>query len=1215
MNGFKRRGYYLLLAAALWIAAAVLFAACSSPDGSLPVIAPRSIRVVMDNNYPPYAFLDSSGNLQGILVDQWKLWEQKTGIKVEIHAMDWGEALNRMAAGEFDVIDTIFYNESRAKIYDFSKPYATLPVPIFFHKNISGITGAESLKGFPVAVKSGDAAIEFLKSKGVDQILEFPSYEEIIKAAKEQRVIVFVVDQPPALYFLYKYGIQDQFQASEPLYSGQFHRAVRKGNSDLLKVVEQGFSRISKSEYAAIDRKWFGTSPVVSPEFWFYLGIGGGGLGFLILVLFIWNRSLQGTVERRTSEYKKAAEELSQSERKYRQLVDNLPGVVYRCAAGDRWQFQYISDMSEELTGFTPAELYAPEGKTLLDLFCPEERQSDKTAIIEQIRSKGSYVYDLRICRKDGKIRWVGNRGQAVLNGSGQILWIDGVLFDISERKQAEVELRRSEEEARSFSELLATLYQASIELSLAAEPDDLFRKAIELGVSRLGFDRMSIWILDESRPGYIHGTFGVDESGNLRDERSIVKYIGDNRVILGLASRKYPLNYTIEDDLYDASDQVVGTGEKAIAAIWDGNNVRGYLAIDNLLHRQPIDSNHRDVLVLYAQMVGHLDMMKRAEKELRLSREKALLQSERMSALTSISIELSRVPDTDALFRRAVELGTNRLGFDRMGIWLLDPDHLDRIHGTYGINETGEVRDERQRRLPFDPSSPSNQWIFSGDLLIFEENIDLMNDAQIKVGKGDRASVALWDGQQVRGFISVDNLVRHESIDQNQRAILVLFAQVVGHTFRLKNIEAELRGSEEAARRQSDRMTSLNSISIELSRAPDFDSLYEMAVRLGVERLGFDRMGIWLKDPKNPEQILGTFGIDEHGNLRDERQKRTSLDPKIESHRLILDENIQTYEENVELHDDQVQVVGRGDRAAAALWDGQEVSGFISVDNLRFRKPIDENQRTILFQFAQLVGHLARLKRVEADLRLLNTELERRVDERTAQLEMSNREMQSFSYSISHDLRAPLRALDGFSQILADEYGERLDVQAKHYLNRIRAASAHMAELIDALLKLSRISRSELNIAPINLTRMARQIAERLSASQPERSVDWVIQDRLTCRADPALMEVVLENLLGNAWKFTSHHPSARIEVGWAMKDGRMVYYVSDDGAGFDQSYADKLFGAFQRLHPASEFEGTGIGLAIVQRVIHRHGGEIWAEGAVDKGAAFYFTLPAQGG
>jgi len=252
----------------------------------------------------------------------------------------------------------------------------------------------------------------------------------------------------------------------------------------------------------------------------------------------------------------------------------------------------------------------------------------------------------------------------------------------------------------------------------------------------------------------------------------------------------------------------------------------------------------------------------------------------------------------------------------------------------------------------------------------------------------------------------------------------------------------------------------------------------------------------------------------------------------------------------------------------------------------------------------------ISELKRVYNQMRQLNDELEQRVQKRTAQLETANKDLESFAYSVSHDLRAPLRGMDGFSLALLEDYSERLDAQGRDYLKRIRATSQRMSQLIDDLLKLSRVTRSEIQLQKVNLSSMACTIEEELMYTQPQRQVVWQIADHLTATADAGLIHILLDNLMGNAFKFTSKVASARIELSSFDENGETVYWLRDNGAGFDMAYKDKLFGTFQRLHNASEFEGTGIGLALVQRVILRHGGRIWAESTPGKGATFYFTL-----
>ncbi len=248
----------------------------------------------------------------------------------------------------------------------------------------------------------------------------------------------------------------------------------------------------------------------------------------------------------------------------------------------------------------------------------------------------------------------------------------------------------------------------------------------------------------------------------------------------------------------------------------------------------------------------------------------------------------------------------------------------------------------------------------------------------------------------------------------------------------------------------------------------------------------------------------------------------------------------------------------------------------------------------------------ITRRKEYEEEIKELNEDLERRA----AQLEAVNKELEAFSYSVSHDLRAPLRGMDGFSQVLLEDYADRLDAAGKDHLRRIRESAQRMAELIDALLKLSGLTRSEMRYEAVDLSALARTIVAELQQRQPERQAEFVIPEGLVANGDEQLLRVVLENLLGNAWKFTGKETRARIEFAVTEHQGKPAYFVRDNGVGFDMTYVKKLFGPFQRLHGATEFPGIGIGLATVKRIIGRHGGVVWAEGTQGQGATFYFTL-----
>jgi len=387
---------------------------------------PESITVVMDDNYPPYAFRDANGNLQGILIDQWALWETKTGTQVEIVGMDWADALTLMEAGQYDVIDTVFQNQSRDQIFSFSDSYADINVSIYFSNQISGIVDVDSIRGFPVAVKAGDAAIEYLQARGVDTLIEYSSYEAIMAAMQNHEVVVAVIDKPPAEYYLHKFDLYNQVNSTDPLYTGQFHRAVLKGNEALLAYVESGFANITKMEYNLIDRKWYGTTHI-DDRLILWAGAIASACLFVLVVVLGANRVLSRRVQERTKA-------LRASELKFRSIFET---AAIGISTSDRnGHFLSANPALLKMLGYSLNEYLRLSIKTISH---PDDVGKHDDFFKEMWEGKReSYTFEKRDRHKDGHYIWGRVTASIVRNSEGTPLFGMAMFDDITETKNAE---------------------------------------------------------------------------------------------------------------------------------------------------------------------------------------------------------------------------------------------------------------------------------------------------------------------------------------------------------------------------------------------------------------------------------------------------------------------------------------------------------------------------------------------------------------------------------------------------------------------------------------------------------------------------------------------------------------------------------------------------------------------------------------------------------
>jgi len=458
---FKRGvwGGWRWLVLACLTGAWLLATTCAARAQAQPLGQPKSITVVMDDDYPPYVFRDPSGQVQGLLIDQWALWSQRTGVEVKVQAMDWAKAQKVMLAGQADVIDTIFETEDRKALYDFSAPYARIEVPIFFHQSISGIVDIPSLKGFTVGVKEGDACVERLHRQGIDTLHAYNSYTAITAAAVAGEVRVFCVDQPPALYLLSQLGVASKFRRSMPLYSGEFHRAVRKGDTAMLALVADGFSRITDAERRELDQKWFGSGLGIDGEsgltrYGDRVLLGLAGVAAVVGLLAAWNLMLRRRVATRTSALSRSLAALEAAQHESEQTLAKLnatlgaiPDLMFEVDVEGRY-FDYRAA--------NPAQLLAPPevflGRTVSEVM-PAAVAQNVLAALRQAATGGSST-GTQVCLElpQGEC-WFE---LSVARKAGETPETDRFIVlsrDITDRKRAELALLHSEQSFRHFFE------------------------------------------------------------------------------------------------------------------------------------------------------------------------------------------------------------------------------------------------------------------------------------------------------------------------------------------------------------------------------------------------------------------------------------------------------------------------------------------------------------------------------------------------------------------------------------------------------------------------------------------------------------------------------------------------------------------------------------------------------------------------------------------
>jgi PAS domain S-box-containing protein len=463
------------------------------------------------------------------------------------------------------------------------------------------------------------------------------------------------------------------------------------------------------------------------------------------------------------------------------------------------------------------------------------------------------------------------------------------------------------------------------------------------------------------------------------------------------------------------------------------------------------------------------------------------------------------------------------------------------------------------------------------------------------------------WRHQRRDGSLMDVNLVLIQLEFGGRRAAQVIVEDI---TEKLALEQQQQQLTVELQRRVQE-LTTIYQVSQRLQRLRKPELLAQDVLEVLKETLRSEHCAVLLIDKTGSRLVPFVFNL--HGPMADlpenERYRESySLEEGLTGWVARYGKSLRIADVSRDARYRQIRADIRSELAVPLRW-GDRIIGVVDVESVELDAWSEDDQR-LLETIAAQIGIALENAELFAQVQRHAAELEHRVAERTAELRQSNAELEAFAWSVSHDLRAPLRAMEGFSQALLEEYLPQLDETGQGYLRRVIAASHRMAELIDDLLYLSRITRHTIQRQRVNLSLLARGIIDELRRAQPERAVEFVMADDLIVEGDERLLRVALENLLGNAWKFTAGRDPARIEFGRLEDSGTPVYFIRDNGVGFETAFADKLFIPFQRLHSTHEFPGTGIGLATVERIIHRHVGKLWAEGRVGEGATFYFTL-----
>ncbi len=831
------------------------------------------------------------------------------------------------------------------------------------------------------------------------------------------------------------------------------------------------------------------------------------------------------------------------SERRYRWLAENLPESVVLLFDRDL-RFVLVDGPEVTRSGYSKSYM---EGKTLFEAVSPEFAQAVEPNMRAVLDGK---IFSAEVPFDDQMYLY---NYAPLRDDQGVILYGLIVGQNITARKRIEVALRESEQRFRTI------------------------------------FDSAPNGIVITDMAGHYtaaNQTF-LDEVGLRLDQ-----VLGRNAFEIGLISHKAQFDQMVQG--WSANEGI--THQEMAVQRADG---RPY---DIFYSNRRLDlSGLPHILTLSVDITDR----KQAEAALQHSEEMARQFQEALKMLHEVNLELTRTDSLDELCRLAVALGRSRLDFDRLGIWLYNP-MTETMHGTFGTDEAGTTLDERnETRIA--KNNPLIRAALQGEHpVVLNDFIDvLLPDGAIALVEGWTAHASMWNGNQIVGYVSADNLIRHRPVYPYQSELLSLFGTMIGHLYARKQIESAERTQRQFAEALRD-TASVLSATLNLKEV-----LHHILQSLG-KIMRQDTATILLIE-NEWARVVSEQGYTERGltdailGTRLPLAATVNLRQMLETQQPFVIPRVEGFE-GWQLLPATAWI--KSQVGAPIQIEGQTI-GFLSLESETVNT-FNAEDAVRLKAFADQAAIAIRNARFYDTVLQYAEELEIRVEERTSQFKAANQELEAFAYSVSHDLRAPLRAMDGFARTLMQDYSAALPEKGQHYLNRIQQNAKRMGMLIDDLLTLSRVGRKELKKELVNVNTLLQTILAELAQDHQIGAAEIVIHDLPPSNADEILLSQVWYNLVTNAIKYSKKKDHPRIEIGYqAETETAGRYFIKDNGVGFDMRYVDKLFGVFQRLHSIQDYEGTGIGLAIVQRIIHRHGGKVWAEAVIDQGATFYFTLP----